>query len=437
MIDLPFPAVSEAVLQALAGGSCASVTGLSNTGKTTLMHALSSQLAADRYRQAASRQPALIYIDCNRAVALSAQAFYELVLRSLIEFVDLAQRQELSTSLRAYHLSVIEAETAFQASLSFNLALNEACSSMGNDVVLLIDEFDEIYASLDDRALLNLRALRDRFRQRLLFVTATVRSLPRLRGSILEDEFAEMFAYTTYTMPPLSQQEALSMLSGFGGPNWGEAKRQACWAVSGGHPGLLLASAKVLLEAGPGWEADPVHHVLDAAGPRAECLKMWNQLTQAEQEDVIQLTAEPSEPLAEPRLDNLTDLGLIVDGQLPSPLLHAFIQRRRHVEGAVQGIAIDPDSGDVTVDGLRVPLLTDLEFRLLQLLDERRDKLTDKYLIVTRVWGEEYLDEVDDARVEKLISRLRMKVEPDPGNPRFLVTVRGRGYKLVSNPPPE
>jgi two-component system response regulator RegX3 len=55
----------------------------------------------------------------------------------------------------------------------------------------------------------------------------------------------------------------------------------------------------------------------------------------------------------------------------------------------------------------------------------------DKYSIVADVWGEGYLDDVDDARIEKLISRLRQKIEPDPAAPRFLTTVRGRGYRLA------
>ena len=38
---------------------------------------------------------------------------------------------------------------------------------------------------------------------------------------------------------------------------------------------------------------------------------------------------------------------------------------------------------------------------------------------------------LDDARIEKLVSRLRKKVEPDPNEPRYLLTVRGRGYRLV------
>jgi DNA-binding response OmpR family regulator len=78
-----------------------------------------------------------------------------------------------------------------------------------------------------------------------------------------------------------------------------------------------------------------------------------------------------------------------------------------------------------------VPELTDLEYRLLLLLWGRLDKLCDKYQIVESVWGQNFIDEVDDARIEKLVSRLRAKIEEDPANPRYLMTVRGRGYKLI------
>jgi len=68
----------------------------------------------------------------------------------------------------------------------------------------------------------------------------------------------------------------------------------------------------------------------------------------------------------------------------------------------------------------------------LLLLYGRLNKIVDKYTIVTHVWGENYLDSVDDARIEKLVSRLRSKVEPGADEPKYLITLRGRGYKLVS-----
>jgi len=78
------------------------------------------------------------------------------------------------------------------------------------------------------------------------------------------------------------------------------------------------------------------------------------------------------------------------------------------------------------------PDLTDLEYRLLLLLYGHLDKICDRYQIVESVWGEDYIDEVDDARIGKLVNRLRQKIEPDPSEPRYLMTVRGRGYRLVS-----
>jgi DNA-binding response OmpR family regulator len=134
-------------------------------------------------------------------------------------------------------------------------------------------------------------------------------------------------------------------------------------------------------------------------------------------------------------MHHLETLGLVRAGRLFSPVFTDFIARRAQgPEAGLEGVRLEPDSGDVWVDGMRIPVLTDLEYRLLKLLYERCDKLTDKYQIVTSVWGEGYLEEIDDARVEKLVSRLRSKIEHDLANPRYLITQRGRGYKLLSKP---
>ena len=114
-------------------------------------------------------------------------------------------------------------------------------------------------------------------------------------------------------------------------------------------------------------------------------------------------------------------------------LFEGFARRQRLVKRREpQGVRVDVDSGHVWVDGELAPDLTDLEYRLLLLLYGRLDRICDKYEIVESVWGEDYIDEVDDARIGKLLNRLRQKIEPDPSEPRYLITVRGRGYRLVS-----
>lgn len=432
---MPFKTAAERILHDLSSGHSVSVTGLSNTGKSTLVRGLAGEQAAAIYQTLSGRQAILVYVDCNQAVAISAQAFYEIVLRSMVDQLGEILPDALEGMLRDHHQSVTQAETSFTASLAFNLALTEISEQMDCDVCLMLDEFDELYAELDERALLNMRAIRDRFRDHLTYLTATIHSLPEIRGSDVEGEFAELFSHTTYPMPLLSDEEALDILQRLELPGLQEERMTACKTLAGGHPGLLIAIAQVIARLPQDWVGEMLKVVVREPYPRAECLKIWEQLNQDERQALLQYVLESDgdpEPTMRFRLDRR---GIMRQGQVFSPVFQDFIARRgRGADVREEGIYLDVDSGDVWVDGVRIPVLTDLEFRLMRLLYDRQDKLTDKYRIVTAVWGEAYLGDVDDARVEKLISRLRSKIEPDPSDPRYLITQRGRGYKLTSRP---
>ncbi len=431
----PFSSLTEIALSELAAGHCVSITGLSNSGKSNLMRSLADQNAKKFYPSKAGRSGFLIYIDCNRAVAISGQAFYEVVLRSTLERLSDEVPEALLTNLRGYHQTITEADSSFTASLSFNLALSELCKELGQNLCLLFDEFDEIYTALENRALLNLRALRDRFRDRLVYATATRRSLPELRGDAIEDEFAELFSRSTYNMPLLSIEESLALLAGINLASLKKEYKEKASELAGGHPGMLVAVSQALAHLPKDWEGEPAGYVQLEPQPRAECMKLWHQLNGEERAGLTSLVLEPNAGLPRQQIRHLDSLGMLVASQPFSPIFADFVARKsRGHDVEVQGVYLDTDSGDVWVDGVRIPVLTDLEYRLLELLNERRDKLTDKFQIVTSVWGEEYLGSVDDARVEKLISRLRGKIEPKPADPVYLITRRGRGYKLLTTP---
>ncbi len=135
--------------------------------------------------------------------------------------------------------------------------------------------------------------------------------------------------------------------------------------------------------------------------------------------------------LREKRLVNSTgDIEDVLLGNAWRSFVHR--QALTRPGGVTAGVQVDVDAGDVMVDGRKVEALTDLEYKLLLLLYGKLNKIVDKYVIVTNVWGESYLDSVDDARIEKLVSRLRAKLEPNTPEPKYLITLRGRGYKLIS-----
>jgi DNA-binding winged helix-turn-helix (wHTH) protein len=96
------------------------------------------------------------------------------------------------------------------------------------------------------------------------------------------------------------------------------------------------------------------------------------------------------------------------------------------------GVFLDKHSGMVFVDR-KAKILSSLEYALLSLLYERENEIISKSDITFEVWHEEYIPHPkSDARIEQLISRLRKKLESDPRNPKFILNLRERGYRLNS-----
>lgn len=90
-------------------------------------------------------------------------------------------------------------------------------------------------------------------------------------------------------------------------------------------------------------------------------------------------------------------------------------------------IRIDMDRHAVTVNGDPVSLPLK-EFELLEYLIDNANRVLTRGQIIDRVWGSNYYG--DTKTLDVHVKRIRGKIEPDPANPRFLVTVRGLGYKF-------
>jgi two-component system OmpR family response regulator/two-component system alkaline phosphatase synthesis response regulator PhoP len=94
----------------------------------------------------------------------------------------------------------------------------------------------------------------------------------------------------------------------------------------------------------------------------------------------------------------------------------------------IHGIEIDPSRRRVRVEGRDVDL-TDQEFRLLYLLATHAGIVFSREALLAKIWrGDTF---VTVRSVDTLVKRLRRRVEADPGNPRFLLTVWGVGYKFA------
>ena len=90
-------------------------------------------------------------------------------------------------------------------------------------------------------------------------------------------------------------------------------------------------------------------------------------------------------------------------------------------------VRMDVERHVVTVDGeeRRLPLK---EFELLEMFLRNPGRVLTRGQLIDRVWGADYVG--DTKTLDVHVKRLRAKLEPEPSEPKYLVTVRGLGYKL-------
>jgi two-component system, OmpR family, KDP operon response regulator KdpE len=91
-------------------------------------------------------------------------------------------------------------------------------------------------------------------------------------------------------------------------------------------------------------------------------------------------------------------------------------------------LVVDLEKRSVTMGGESVHL-TPHEFELLRLLAQNEGKLLTHKTILREVWGQAY--ERDSSYLHVYVSQLRRKLEAEPGQPRYILTEPGVGYRLV------
>ncbi len=94
---------------------------------------------------------------------------------------------------------------------------------------------------------------------------------------------------------------------------------------------------------------------------------------------------------------------------------------------AVGQLVVDLAARNVTLDGEEVHL-TPIEYGLLRVLARHQGKLVTQRQLLREVWGRGYETETHYLRVH--IAHIRSKIEPEPSQPRYLMTEPGVGYRL-------
>jgi two-component system KDP operon response regulator KdpE len=105
----------------------------------------------------------------------------------------------------------------------------------------------------------------------------------------------------------------------------------------------------------------------------------------------------------------------------------SYLEKKKKTVYSDDYLIVDVDERRVEVNGERLKL-TPREFRLLALLIENAGHVLSHQQVLEKVWGWEYIDDVDYVRI--YISHLRQKIESDTSRPKYILTDPGVGYSF-------
>lgn len=117
--------------------------------------------------------------------------------------------------------------------------------------------------------------------------------------------------------------------------------------------------------------------------------------------------------------------------------LWGFVQKRmddnlrQNGASAGAGFRLDDATGNVWINGDLIENLSTKEYYLLEFLHTNAGRVCSKQEIWEAVWPEYGEEGMADSPIQKLVSRLRGKIEPNPDRPQYIVTVWGRGYRFI------
>lgn len=178
--------------------------------------------------------------------------------------------------------------------------------------------------------------------------------------------------------------------------------------------------------------------ILDLMLPELSGLEVCRILRKEMTVPILMLTARTEE------MDKILGLEIGADDYVTKPFsmreliarIHALFRRSAIQESADAGekgvirfgnIEIDASRHRIELDG--EPLeLTPKEYDLLVFLARNKGFVFNREQLLEKVWGYDYAG--DTRTVDVHIRWLRQKIEADPHHPRFLITIRGTGYKL-------
>jgi hypothetical protein len=426
------------IMNWIRAGQSGSLVGLRGAGKSNLVHFLLRQDVKQHYLGQDNVHFVFVLVNLLSLAQPDEWVVYELILSRLLDRLR-KQRTENDTLQKVAPLydQITQTRDPLAAQRVIERGIDILCRHP-KQLVLIFDEFDSVFQTLPSALFRCLRAIRDMHKDQVSYIVVTTNDLAHLRDDLTQVEhFYRMVSRNVCTLGPYDQTDAQQMILYLASRRSMKPSAKATEhliTLSGGHAGLLKVTLNLLWDARQeGRLSEWATTLPDDQAVQAECRKLWDGLLEDEQSA---LRALANRARAEPQaLCQLRRRGLVREASsgvsIFSPLFAEYIRRQ---SPPLQGLIIRRSPRIAQINGRCIENLTELEFEMLCYLYEHRGHVCTKDELIKNVYRQRYnrmAGGVTDESLHTLIYRIRNKVEPQRKRSRYIVTIRGEGYKLV------
>lgn len=410
-------------------GVSSQVLGLPGVGKSRLLRLLAYNKKVRLHHLGESQSTYhFVYMDFSEIRGRPHLEATKFMLISLAYSLSEREFTQESTVINNFLKEAI----SFQDELVLFQALKKAIDYLALEknltIVFLIDRLEQYSQELTEQFFVNLKVLRNRAKYKFSCVFALSRPVDILVDMSTISEFYEYVVGNTVFMKPASHTRSdfrLEYIESVVHKKNIEAKNQIL-TLTNGHGKLSKIAYELILSEAKNPE-NMSEFLLSQRQIRGALFEIWNYLTPEEKSHikVVAKTPQQSESLL-----FLQHVGLIDDDHIAIPIFKDFLGTFTEEK---ESFTFDPERNEITKGSVNLTeLLTPSEFRLLKHLIINKGKVCDKEEIITAVWRDTQTQEgVTDQALDQIVYRLRKKVEADPNNPIYIVTVKGKGIKLA------
>ena len=180
-------------------------------------------------------------------------------------------------------------------------------------------------------------------------------------------------------------------------------------------------------------------YILDLMLPGIDGFEICKQIREEKNTPILMVSAKKDD------IDKIRGLGLGADDYITKPFspseliarIDAIYRRvsmtfvKDEKEPVIESgpFCLNLKSRTVTKNGQPIEL-TQVEYQILEYFMNNQNTALDRSSILTHIWGENYYG--DDKIVDVNVRRIRMKIEDEPSNPRYIQTIWGFGYKWTA-----